>query len=119
MKNAALLLIVLITSVISAEFISIENKPVEASIVTNAEPFKKEKKESEALYIKEDKWKDPVINSFSLAEKLITVIKNQNNILPYKYLDEDYLLLSIGSNNETFLQTLKLFIDVKHSIVSD
>ena len=60
-----------------------------------------------------------IINSFYKAEQLITVIKNQNNTLPYKNLDEEFLLLSIGSSNKTFLQTIKLFIDVDDHIVSD
>ena len=119
MKIAALVLILLITSVISAEFISKENKPIKAPVVIKTEFFEKEKKQSEPISINKDKWKPPVINSFSDAEKLITVIKNQNNILPYKNLDEGFLLLSIGTGNETFLQTLKLFIDVDDYIVSD
>ena len=119
MKIAALLLILLITSVISAEFISKENKPIKAPVVIKTESFEKEKKQSEPISIYKDKWKPPVINSFSDAEKLITVIKNQNNILPYKNLDEGFLLLSIGKGNETFFQTLKLFIDVDDYIVSD
>ncbi len=119
MKFLALFLIVIVTSVISADFISKKNIPIKTTTVNKEKPILIKKKQLEPSHSKKDEWKDPIINSFYKAEQLITVIKNQNNTLPYKNLDEEFLLLSIGSSNKTFLQTIKLFIDVDDHIVSD
>lgn len=53
----------------------------------------------------------PVFQQKIEAEKFITVIKNQSNNLPFKELDNKFVVLTIGKNYREFSNTIKLFTD--------
>ena len=67
MKFLAFFLIVIVTSVISADFISKKNIPIKTTTVNKEKPILIKKKQLEPSHSKKDEWKDPIINSFYKA----------------------------------------------------
>ena len=54
----------------------------------------------------------PVYQQKMEAEKLITVIKNQHNTLPFSKLDNKIVVLTIGENHDEFIKTINLFTNI-------
>ena len=54
----------------------------------------------------------PVYQQKMEAEKLITVIKNQHNTLPFSKLDNKIVVLTIGENYTEFIKTIHLFANI-------
>jgi CubicO group peptidase (beta-lactamase class C family) len=53
----------------------------------------------------------PVYQQKMEAEKLITVVKNAHDNLPFSQLDKKFVLVTIGENHQEFTKTTKLFTD--------
>ena len=51
----------------------------------------------------------PVYQQKMEAEKLITVVKNQHNNLPFSSLDSKFVLLTVGEDHAEFTKTIQLF----------
>ena len=51
----------------------------------------------------------PVYQQKTEAEKLITVVKNQHNNLPFSSLDSKFVLLTVGEDHSEFTKTIQLF----------
>ncbi|MCF8443964.1 MAG: hypothetical protein K9G29_03080, partial [Crocinitomicaceae bacterium] len=54
----------------------------------------------------------PVYQQKMEAEKLITVIKNQHNTLPFSKLDNKIVVLTLGENHDEFIKTINLFTNI-------
>ena len=61
----------------------------------------------------------PIISTYIDAEKKITVLKNQNNILPFKKLNKRFLILSLIENDSIFNNTFHLFANFQKIKIDD
>jgi hypothetical protein len=54
----------------------------------------------------------PVYQQKMEAEKLVTVVKNQHNNLPFSTLDSKFVLLTVGDEYAEFTKTIRLFSNI-------
>ena len=76
--------------------------------------LKRSKKNQKKTY-----YPTPIINSYIDAENKITVLKNQNNILPFKKLNKRFLILSLIENDSIFNNTFHLFANFQKIKIND
>ena len=59
----------------------------------------------------------PVYQQKMEAEKLITVVKNQHNNLPFSSLDSKFVLLTVGEDHLEFTKTIQLFSAITEILI--
>ena len=93
-----------------------EKKTFKVAKINSSSPSHSIVKNQQKLVIKKSISK---ITSYTEAEKKITVLKNEHNILPFKQLNRKFLIVSLLENDSVFTNTFHLFANFQVLKIGD